>query len=388
MKRFLVAAVCLMLAGPVAGQEPWRTSYFPYVIGNPTDGVMLVARWQRVQNAPYFISKALEGDVINPLTFAGAVSVDAGIGTLGSRFGRAEFRAPGLADGWRFRAVVGAERTGRLAYYGVGGDLTRVPDGDDPNANIYRVKQARYVMQAEATRRLSGGLRAALGASLDRTNFSARDDSTVFRDDYGSGFGNTNLVVRPALVFDSRDREFTPSRGILAEAGAGFGTGGEAAAPTHDGGVYGFGYVQLKAYLSPREGTVLAMRGLISGMEDKAPLSARMMIPGWEREFALSGASGHRSFPAGALAGHSVRLLSVELRHDLLNFGDLGAVTLLGFSDYARVSDNGATFRTDTEQFGAGGGLAIRVLRSAVLNMGFAGGSHGFNFSMGTTWAF
>lgn len=387
MKRFILSVLAVLGAGPAMAQQPWTTSYYPYLIGNPSDGLMLVARWQRIRNAPYFISKGLDEDVINPITFAGAMSVDAGIGTLGSRFGRAEFRGPGLRDGWRVRAVVAAERTGRLGYYGVGGDIERVPAGEDANANLYRVHQSRYLLQGEVTRRLAGNLRLALGTFLDRTEFSALDDSTVFRDEHGPGLGRTNLVVRPALVFDSRDREFTPSRGVLVEAGAGFGTGAEGATGG-TGGSYGFGYAQIKAYVSPREGTVLALRGLLRETEATAPLSARMTVPGWEREFSLSGPSGHRSFPIGALAGSSVRLASLEIRHDLLNFGDLGAVTAIAFSDFARVHDPGAAFLNTTEQLGGGGGVAVRLLRSAVLNMAFAGGSHGFNFSMGTSWAF
>ena len=37
---------------------------------------------------------------------------------------------------------------------------------------------------------------------------------------------------------------------------------------------------------------------------------------------------------------------------------------------------------------GGGGGLAIRILRSTVLQFNFAGGPDGFQFSMGTGWAF
>ena len=81
-------------------------------------------------------------------------------------------------------------------------------------------------------------------------------------------------------------------------------------------------------------------------------------------------------------------LLSAEIRHDLLNVGELGAVTLVGFADYASVGDPNALRAQRTSQFGGGGGVAVRVLRSAILSVNFAGGKNGFNFSMGTGWAF
>ena len=157
---------------------------------------------------------------------------------------------------------------------------------------------------------------------------------------------------------------------------------------TDDQSWHGFAYAQVRGYVSLRDGTVLAGRGLVITREGRAPLSALSGVPGWEREFNLAGADGHRSFPAGALTGTDIALFSAEIRHDLLNVGDLGAVTVLGFVDYAGAEDPRSILKGRTTQFGGGGGLAIRILRSAVLAMNFAGGPHGFNFSMGTGWAF
>jgi hypothetical protein len=344
-------------------------------------------QWTR--NAPYFQSKSDEKDVVNPLTFRGAVSVEAGIGTLGSRFGRIDLRLPGLKPGWRFQAGAGPDRTGRFGYYGVGRDLESAGSAADPNAGAFRVHRSRYLARAEATRTLTGPLRLALGAFVDYTRFSALDGTTLFGARFAGPVGRTNLTLRPALVYDSRDREFTPSNGILAEVGAGAGSGRERSLGVTDNqSWHGFAYAHVRGFVSLREGTVLAGRGLVITREGRAPLSTLSVVPGWEREFNLAGADGHRSFPAGALTGTDVALFSAEVRHDLLNAGDLGAVTLLGFLDYAGAEDPRSVLKGRTTQFGGGGGLAVRVLRSAVLTMNFAGGPHGFNFSMGTGWAF
>lgn len=385
--KFRAAALLLALASSsAAAQAPWKTSYYPYVIGNPADGVMLVARWQRTQNAPYFISRSDAEDVVNPITFAGTVSAEAGYGTRGSRFGRIEFRGPGLVKGWRFRGVLGAEHRARFGYYGLGGDL-EAAEGADQDTDTYRVRRNRYQFGAEATRRLSGPFRFALAASLTRTEMDA-PSTTLFDHDRAGRYRNTDFVVRPALVLDTRDREASPSKGVLLEAGAGFGTGREPITTADDKHLYGFGYFHFRGYVSIREGTVVAVRTMVRTMEDAAPLSARYVVPGWEREFGLAGWDGHRSFVEGSLAGTDVDLATFEVRHDLLNAGDLGAITLIAFADYAHVSDNLARIRKDTDQWGGGGGIALRVLRSAHLTTNFAGGSQGFRFSMGTNWSF
>ncbi|MDX2059751.1 MAG: BamA/TamA family outer membrane protein [Gemmatimonadales bacterium] len=387
IRRFVLAVLLAAAAAPAAAQEPWRSSYFPYLMGNPTDGFTVVGRWQRTRNAPYFVSRTDTEDVINPITFRGALSAEAGIGTLGSRFARVEFRAPGLVDGWRFRGLLGAERVGRFAYYGLGGDIERAESAADPNASFYRVHRSRYLSRAEVSRKIHGGLRVALAAALDRTDFNRLRDSSMFASQVGARVARTDLVLRPALVLDTRDLEFTPGNGLLLEVGAGFGTARESN-PGDDQSLYAFGYAHLRGFISPREGTVIAGRYLVRAMEDAAPFAARFGLPGWERDVSFSGPDGHRSFPTGALAGTGVQLASLEVRHDLLNAGDLGAVTFVGFTDFAHVEDNAARFRYQTDQWGGGAGVALRVLRSAILSINFAGGANGFNFSMGTGWAF
>jgi hypothetical protein len=384
-----LATAAATTAAPAAAQEPWVSSWYPYLYGNPTDGLTGVIRWQRVQNAPYFLEQSDEKDLVNPLTFRGAVSAEVGAGTLGSLFLRLEARLPGLEPGWRFHALLAGERQGRFGFYGVGSDL-ELTDQADPNANLYRVHRNRFLARVEVTRTIAGPLRLALGAFFDHTRFTALADSSIFGTRFSRPVRRSNLTIRPALVVDTRDREFTPSRGVLLELGGGFGTAAESSlGVVADGAWHSLWYAQAKGYLSPREGTVLAARGVVRRLGEEAPLSARSMVLGWEREFGVAGADGHRSFPAGALAATEVALVSAEVRHDLLNAGDFGAVTLLAFLDYAHLEDRRASSADPaTNQFGGGGGVAIRVLRSAILSMSFATGTHGFTFGMGTGWNF
>ena len=88
--------------------------------------------------------------------------------------------------------------------------------------------------------------------------------------------------------------------------------------------------------------------------------------------------------------GRSVGLAGVEVRHNLLDVGDYGAVTVIAFSDVGRAWDGDTTGPTRLRRWkvGGGGGVAVRILRSALLTINFAGGPDGFVFSMGNGWSF
>jgi hypothetical protein len=88
------------------------------------------------------------------------------------------------------------------------------------------------------------------------------------------------------------------------------------------------------------------------------------------------------------MAGRGLLLGSFEVRHNLLDVGDYGAVTAIGFLDGGRTFEEDFSFTTSGWKVGGGGGVALRVLRSSLLVFNFAGGPAGFSFSMGTGWAF
>lgn len=384
------AALCLLLPVAAVAQEPWRASYFPYVVGSPTDGVMGIARYQLVRNAPYFIEKTDERDLANPLSFAGALSVEAGIGTRGSRFGSVLFRGPGLIDGWRFHGTLEARREGRFGFHGLGPPGEQPSDPPPPGAEDYnRVHRTRYVARAEVTRRIAGPLRVAVAGSVEHTEFTPLTGTTLFGPTAVSG---TDAILRATVVLDIRDLEFVPGNGVLAEASAYVGTDGIDTG-VQDGSrraSYTGVAVHLRGYVSPREGTVVAARAGLRRLSAGAPLSARFMLPGWERDLTvLGGWESHRPFVRGRFAGRGVLLGALELRHDLLNAGDLGAVTALGFLDGGRVFEReDLTLTTRGWDWGYGGGLALRILRSAVLTFNFAGGGDGFTFSTGMGWSY
>jgi len=381
--RAAILVVAALFVRQAEAQEPWRASYFPYLVGGPTDGLMGIARYQWTKGAPYFVTKKNGDEIVNPLSFAGAVSLEGGYGTRGTRYFSGVFRGPALVDGWRFHGELTARRDGRFGYYPGGGETV-----GDPEGQANRVRRSRYLARFELTRRIVGPLMVSAAGSVERTEFSPLSDLSLLT----AAIKGTDAISRVSVIVDTRDAEFVPANGILAEAGAYTGTDGID--PDLQGGSarasYRGGYVHLRGYVSPRPGTVFAGRFGYRGLSAGAPLSATYQMPGWEKDITvLGGVESHRGLVKGRMNGRGVIMGGLEVRHDLLNAGDFGAITLLGFVDGGRVFyDEGPRLTTEGWEMGYGGGAALRILRSAVLTFNFAGGADGFTFGTGTGWSF
>jgi outer membrane protein assembly factor BamA len=367
----------LVWAQGAAAQEesglPWRTSYFPYLSGGTNDGPVLNFRVRHSQAAEYE----------DRVTANAALNLDAGITSRGSRHIYAQFRAPQIAERWRFDAKVGAAREARFGYYGIGNDTEYNPDAvNDAQPYLYRVRRNRYRGVVEVTREIRRPFLIALMGDVEQARFTSLPGPSVFAADFEPDeLKQGDVSSRLALIYDTRDNEFNTHQGLLLEAGAQVGSGGEG---------YTRLYTVLRGYLAVREGTVVAARLGASGTGGTPSLDARYRIPGWEQEIlVLGGQYSHRSLDAGRLTGRHVLFGNLEVRHDLLAFGDLGAITLIAFTDAGRVFE-GESFRltTDDLKIGGGGGVAFRILRSSIFVFNFAGGPDGFDFSVGTGWMF
>ena len=369
----------LLWAAQLAAQEaeepdpstPWRTSYFPYINGGTNDGPVFAFRVHHWQPAEYE----------DRVTANGALTADAGVTLRGSRHVAVKFRAPQLFNGWRLNLLTAATREVRFGYFGLGNDTEKNDDLVTPaQPFLYRVRRTRYLGQVEATRLIRGPLQVALLGNLENARFTALPQPSTFRNDFSTELDQTDASARVALVYDTRDNEFNTHQGLLLEAGAQVGSGGDG---------YTRLYTVLRGYVMPREGTVVAARVGASGMGGGPTLDARFTIPGWEKEIlVLGGQYSHRSFDTGRFAGRHVLFSNLEVRHDLLAFGDLGAITLLGFLDAGRVFEQDFKLTADDVKVGGGGGIGLRILRSTIFAFNFAGGPDGFNFSVGSGWMF
>jgi outer membrane protein assembly factor BamA len=351
---------------------PWRLSYFPYLSGGFNDGPVISMRARYWQPAPY------EARV----TATAALDAAIGFTPQGSRYAVVRFAAPLVWEKWRLLAGLGAERLARFGYFGLGNETEKNDDlvgEDDPF--LYRVRRNRYKGVVEVTRQIRGPLGVAVQADVESVKFTTLPGPSLFDNDFGDELEEDDVAGRVALVYDTRDVEFNTRQGLLLEAGAQVGSGND-------------GYTRLygifRGYLMVREGTVLAARIVGSGMGGTPTLNARYTLPGWEKGVSvLGGQQSHRALDTGRLAGKGALFGNFEIHHDLLPFGDLGALTLLAFMDAGRVFEEESWRLTlDDMKVGGGGGVALRILRGTIFVFNFAGGPDGFNFNVGSGWMF
>ena len=311
-------------AEPAETPEPsarWRTSWFPYLAGGANDTPVLAFRVRHWQPADYEARS----------TYTAAFNGDAGIASRGSRYLSASYRAPAYWDGWRLAVQGAMERQARYGYFGLGNDTEFDKDADtDETPFPYRMRRTRYRITAEVTREIKGPFQVALLTGFTRARFTSLPGPSAFVDDFPSGeITQHDFSGRLALIYDTRDNEYNTHQGLLLEAGTQAGSGGDG---------YTRQYAIFRGYLQVREGTVLAARVAGSGMGGTSSLDARFTIPGWEKEVpVLGGEYSHRGLDYGRLTGRGALFGNLEVRHDLLPFGDLGAISLIAFLDAGRV---------------------------------------------------
>ena len=369
----------VLLAGPLAAQEstntaPWKESFYPLLISQANEFPILVIHFEERKQADYFARSP----------YTARFQVDLGAGTKGSHFAIVGFDAPLLWKDWRLSARAGATKAARFGYFGLGNDTEFDEDSaSDSQPFFYRMRRTRYFGSAEVSRHIDGPFYIAAAADVEQSNLSDLPENSLFRQDFGTGdVTDTDVRGRLTLVLDTRDNEFDTKRGVFAEASVQEGSGGD-------------GYTRftgaVRGYVPIREGTTLAAQVAGSGITGDPPLNALFEIPVWgtNQIHAVGGVNSNRGYDFQRLTGEDVLLFNAEVRHDLLNLGDFGAFTLVAFFDAGRVFQN-EPFKLTTEDMkvGAGGGLAIRVLRFTIWTFNFAGGSDGFKFTAGTGWAF
>jgi hypothetical protein len=344
MKRFppcLAVLTLLVGAAPAAAQDaaPWRLSYFPYLTVTPNDGVMGIARMVWARQAGW------GGRIVNTRS----VAIDAGYSTRDSWLGRVIWTNPTIADGWRLKAMADIGHDARF------GD----PDG--------ALEHDRVVGWVDVTRRIAGPVHVALRSGVRRDDFGS--------DIEGGATDQTDVSVRGALVIDLRDREYEVNNGALLEAGLIAGTAGE-------GPGYDAAYALGRGYLHPILPLRLSARvGWRQAIVPQGQIAPAIEFPAWEDPFAiLGGHRTHRGLATSQLQGDGVAFAGAEVRFDVFNVGELGAVTLLAFVDGARqlrasyITIPEATLPEFDWVVGAGGGIAIRLLRQATLTITAARG--------------
>lgn len=115
-------------------------------------------------------------------------------------------------------------------------------------------------------------------------------------------------------------------------------------------------------------------------------------MPAWEDEFVLGGGpESNRALPIGSETNTKMLLGSAEIRHDVFTFPG-GGIALLAFVDggraYCNCDDLTSARGASTDWvFGPGAGIAVRLLRNAVLTATVGRAEHGTRIYVSSGWS-
>lgn len=333
----------------------------------------LVAGWRSAANRrPPPVSKSL--------------GVDARIAASGTRGALFSFDAPGRWRNWRVLAALGSERLQRAPFYGVGNSNTI---SDTLPSTFYRYSLLRTTALATVERRIAGPFR--LHTAIQWRHYHARPegDSTLFGRFVTAGLadttGTSNTEVRLGLLFDTRDEEASPTRGVFLEA-----MGARS--------VSGYGYT--RTLLSAREFIHLgSLEQWVIGLRQGAELATGSVpvfvsyerLTTWYPDDGFGGPTSLRLFTAGRFLADNRAIASADLRYKWLDAPFPASpvrIWVLGFADVGRLWNRGENPAIRDWHWTTGGGARLQISKSTIigLDLGLADGA--FGFGVGTSFAF
>lgn len=369
-------------APSLAAQEPdprrnWVDHLFPYIYYSSIDGFWFAGHY----------------DWSSPMGFAdrpepnfGRIAFDAAASTQGSYAFVLDAQAPAYWDGWRLGLTLRAVRNNRLGYYGQGNDTGF--DKDSINAArpyFYRVSRTTRSARFTVQRRIVGRLRALAGGTLERTDFRELPGESWFQRDRAAGVVRpgevpfNDQVGRVGLVFDMRDLEVDPHRGVFVEGLFASGRG------------YTRTTAAVRAYVHPLERLVLAARIAGEGMSGTPPVAAQLTMESSEGPFvAMGGFRSLRGYHDARFVGPGKLLGGIEARYGLVWAPRVLEIKLLAFYDVGRVFGRGESVRLTSEGLHSaiGAGVAVALIRNTLIVFAGGKGTEGVELTFATTWSY
>ena len=377
----VVALVVPRLARAQDKSEPWelRLLAFPTYNGLEGFGGSLLTGWR----AP-----ARPG----PVSSTAAVEITGRLSTSGTRGAQVAFDAPGLWRRWRVLALVGVDRASRAPYFGVGNDP--IPDSLETPFYVkryYRYSLTRTTALVTAQRQLAGPVRLHAGLQYrhyraltlggDPTKLDA-DLQTGLHADTGSSDG---LELHGGLLYDTRDEEASPSRGVFLEALA-----ARALAGPGD-----FGYTRwllgAREFVPLGELTSLGFRQSVEWADRTLPFFvAYERMTSWRPEDGFGSPTTLRLHLPGRFLAPNRALIGVDLRYKKL---DMPLPTspvrlwLLAFGDAARVWNDGERPSLSHLHYDAGVGFRLQFSKGSMFGVDL-GMNNDTGFEFGTAFSF
>jgi hypothetical protein len=366
----------------LAAQDPdprknWVDHLFPYAYYSSIDGFWFAGHYD--WSSPM-------GFVDRPEPNFGRIALDAAASTQGSYAFVVDAQAPAYWDGWRLGLTLSAVRSNRLGYYGQGNDTGF--DKDSINRSrpyFYRVSRTTRSARFTVQRRIVGRLRALVGGTLERTDFRELPGESWFQRDRLAGVVGpsevpfNDQVARAGLVFDLRDLEVDPHRGVFVEGLFASGRG------------YTRTTAAVRVYMHPLARLVLAARLAGEGMSGTPPVAAQLTMESSEGPFvAMGGFRSLRGYHDARFVGPGKLLGGIEARYGLVWAPRVLEIKLLAFYDVGRVFGRGESVRLTTEGLHSsiGAGVGFALMRNTLIVFAGGKGSEGAELTFATTWSY
>ncbi len=299
-----------------------------------------------------------------------AIEPTALISTSGTRGIQLLLDEQGRWHGWRLLLIAGSLREQRAPFFGLG-NRSVVPDSltDAYGAAYPTYSLLRTTLLAAVRRRISGPVQALVGAQW--RHYRARPLAgrrTRLGDDLAAGVpldtgGADGLEVRGGLLFDTRDEEASPTRGVFFEllVSRGLDAGPGKLSYTR----YALG---LREFVPIAEYTSLAFRQSVEVADGHLPFYlADERLTSWRPEDGFGGVTTLRAHLPGRFTAPNKALLSADLRYRWWDYW-LTPTTplrlwLLAFADVGRLWGAGERFALDHAHPGGGVGARLQVGR-------------------------
>jgi outer membrane protein assembly factor BamA len=314
-------------------------------------------------------------------------AVDTKLATSGTRGASLTFDAPGNWPDWRLLLQVGSERLQRAPFYGVGNSSTV---SDSATTHYYRYSLLRTTLLAAGQRRIKGPLRLHAAAQWRHYHARPLDDSTAFAKFLAPSTATDTMPqsiveTRLGLLFDTRDFEVAPSKGVFLEVMA-------------NRAISGASYTRW--LLSAREfiplgefqQTVLGFRQTTELARGTLPIPvAYERLTTWYPEDGFGGATSLRLFAPGRFVAPNRAVFSADWRYKMLDAPFPTSplrLWLLGFADAGRLWNEGESPTLSDLHWDVGVGARIQIGKGTLFGLDLGRTSEHFGFAVSTSFAF
>lgn len=278
------------------------------------------------------------------------------------------FDAPHLPGGWRLSTFLGVEKHIATPYYGSGnasGYDSFLEEGENPY--YYRFGRERGIVKGTLQRPLGDlPLRILFGGQVAHFKIDPtpkNDGSTLLLEELGPGVpipGGYENSIRGGLVWDTRNKESGPERGVWSEAlieRVDEVLGSEAS--------YTRWTVTDRRYFTLAPGLVFANRITLQNVTGDPPFFTLSYVQSsFAQTEALGGSKSIRGVLRNRYLGKGLFLWNTELRWRAWDFSVMGKsahMAFIGFLDSGRVWSQGVDASSLLAKLHHGYGGGVRV---------------------------